>query len=73
MFTDACKIKVTLSFTRGYGDRASVLSSDVRLANYSTSGDVGVNVNPHPGTRWGLVGKRRGFEGNRTPRGWGIG
>ena len=29
--------------------------------------NAGVNLNPHPGTRWGLVGKRRGFEGNRTP------
>ena len=35
------KIKVTLSSTRGYGDRASVLASDVRLANYSTSGAYG--------------------------------
>ena len=26
---------------------------------------AGVNVNPHPGTRWGLVGKCRGFDRNR--------
>ena len=30
-----------------------------------------VNVNPHPGTRWGLVGKRRGFDRNRIPEGVG--
>ena len=38
--------------------------------------NAGVNVNPHPphpGTRWGLVEKRRGFKKEVTsPRGWGI-
>ena len=29
--------------------------------------NAGVKVNPHPETRWELVGKRKGFEGNRTP------
>ena len=38
-----CEIKVTLSLTRGYGDRATVLATDVRLANYSTSGYTGVS------------------------------
>ena len=33
--------------------------------------DAGVNVNPHPGTRWGLVGKRRGFDRNSIPEGVG--
>ena len=32
---------------------------------------AGVNVNPHPGTRWGLVGKRRSFDRNRIPEGVG--
>ena len=35
---------------------------------------AGVNVNPHPphpGTRWGLVGKRRGFDRNCIPEGVG--
>ena len=42
----------------------------VNSTNYA-----GVNVNPppppHPGTRWGLVGKRRGFDRNRIPEGVG--
>ena len=33
--------------------------------------NAGGNVNPHPGTRWGLVGKRRGFDRNRIPEGVG--
>ena len=33
--------------------------------------NAGVNVNPHPWTTWGLVGKRREFERNRTPEGVG--
>ena len=43
-------------------------------ARWITSGpksNAGVNVNPHPGTRWGLVGKRRGFDRNRIPEGVG--
>ena len=40
-------------------------------------GNAGVNVNPHlppppdPGTRWGFVVKRRGFDGNPIPKGVG--
>ena len=36
--------------------------------------NAGVNVNPHPGTRCELVGKRRGFDRNRIlERGGGLG
>jgi len=34
--------------------------------------DTGVNVNFHPGARWGLIGKRRGFDKNRILKGVGY-